>query len=118
MPRAQRRLHVRKLESRQAEPPCYAGEYSAGWGRNTVAGQRRAQLQIHERAQQIVTQAAGLAQPLDAELGVVARGLARPEAGDRRADIRRPEIQLLPHPPRPIAFSPGYTAIGSGDATP
>src|SRR5258708_21520562 len=48
MPRAQRRLHVRKLESRQAEPPCFAREYFATRGRNTLARPHPPQLAIHD----------------------------------------------------------------------
>ena len=63
------------------EPLGHSRQYRARRRRYAVAGQRRAQLQLHERAQQVVAQAAGLAQPLDAELGIVAGRLAGPEAG-------------------------------------
>ena len=54
--------------------------------RHAVAGQRRAQLQFDERAQQVVPQAAGFAQTLDGEFDVVAWRPCR--CGNRRS-LRR-----------------------------
>ena len=81
----------------------------------TVAGKRRAQLQFHEGAQQIVALSAGLAQALDAEFGVISGGLAGPKAGDRGADVALAQVQLAHQAARRVDFRLGHPAVGFGD---
>ena len=66
--RAHARLHARELEARHAEPLGRAHQDAARGRRDAVAGERRAQLQLDERGQKVVAQAAGLAQLLHAEI--------------------------------------------------
>jgi len=85
--------------------------------RGQDAGQRRAQLQFHERAQQVVALPTSFTQPLDAELGVVGAGFAGAKAGDRDVDFIGAQPQFLHEAARRVDFRLTHPAIRFGDVT-
>ena len=77
VPRPHRCLHVREFEAGHSQPLGDPRQYRPRRRRYAVARERRAQLQLHKGPQQVIAQAAGFAQPLDAEFGIVIRAIFR-----------------------------------------
>src|SRR5204863_315781 len=91
---AQHRLDVRQLEGR--DPQCGGDPSDQRPHRafQTVAGERRAHLDLEEHAQQVRPPAAGASEGGELAAEVECRELAGAEAGDRLAHLRAIEAQL------------------------
>src|SRR2546430_4637809 len=112
---AQHRLDVRQLEGR--DPQCGGDPSDQRPHRafQTVAGERRAHLDLEEHAQQVRPPAAGASEGGELAAEVECGELAGAEAGDRLAHLRAIEAQLAHDGARGGDFQLRHAAVGLGE---
>src|SRR5438105_438798 len=112
---AQHRLDVRQLEGR--DPQCGGDPRDQRPHRafQTVAGERRAHLDLEEHAQQVRPPAAGASEGGELAAEVECGELAGAEAGDRLAHLRAIEAQLAHDGARGGDFQLRHAAVGLGE---